>query len=269
MISENTRRARSCYLAIFLILVAASTLMILWTPVGSVTKFMAIITPNITALKNLALLDESSPNVRQDVAESLKEISRNVQVEGIDCPAIFEGSKNETERAKSKATKIGTPFPDNYYLKATVDCAEFQRQRGYIMSSLTEEEEEFPLAFSMIVYKEAEMVERLLRAVYRPQNVYCIHVDQKSSAEFYKAVSAIANCFTNVFMTSYRIRVIWGQMTVLEPELLCMEELWRYPKWKYFINLTGQEFPLKTNYEIVKILTAYNGAVDVVSTVKQ
>ena len=31
-------------------------------------------------------------------------------------------------------------------------------------------------------------------------------------------------------------------------------------KWKYFINLTGQEFPLKTNYEIVQILKAYKGA---------
>jgi hypothetical protein len=49
-----------------------------------------------------------------------------------------------------------------------------------------------------------------------------------------------------------------------------MEELWkRHKTWKYFINLTGQEFPLKTNYELVKILQAYNGANDVEATVKQ
>jgi hypothetical protein len=37
----------------------------------------------------------------------------------------------------------------------------------------------------------------------------------------------------------------------------------KYKKWKYFINLTGQEFPLKTNQEIVKILKSYKGANDV------
>jgi hypothetical protein len=49
-------------------------------------------------------------------------------------------------------------------------------------------------------------------------------------------------------------------MSVLEPELICMRDLWKHTAWKYFINLTGQEFPLRTNWELVQILTAYNGA---------
>ncbi len=37
-----------------------------------------------------------------------------------------------------------------------------------------------------------------------------------------------------------------------------MEDLLRRPvQWKYFINLCGQDFPLKTNLEIVKQLKAY------------
>ena len=48
-----------------------------------------------------------------------------------------------------------------------------------------------------------------------------------------------------------------------------MEELWSHKKWKYFINLTGQEFPLKTNLELVRILTAYNGANDLEGTIKR
>ena len=43
-----------------------------------------------------------------------------------------------------------------------------------------------------------------------------------------------------------------------------MAALWRMrSKWRYFINLTGQEFPLKTNKELVKILKAYRGANDI------
>ena len=37
-----------------------------------------------------------------------------------------------------------------------------------------------------------------------------------------------------------------------------LQDLWKHKKWKYFINLTGQEFPLRTNWELVQILKAHN-----------
>jgi len=49
----------------------------------------------------------------------------------------------------------------------------------YILT-VSEEEREFPLAFSVIVYKDTEQFERLIRAVYRPHNAYCIHLDIKT-----------------------------------------------------------------------------------------
>lgn len=46
-----------------------------------------------------------------------------------------------------------------------------------------------------------------------------------------------------------------------------MNMLWtHYVKWRYFINLTGQEFPLKTNKELVKILKSFKGANDISGT---
>ncbi len=48
---------------------------------------------------------------------------------------------------------------------------------------MTLEERGFPLAFSVLLYEEAEQAERLLRAVYRPHNVYCIHVDRWEGGE--------------------------------------------------------------------------------------
>ena len=39
-----------------------------------------------------------------------------------------------------------------------------------------------------------------------------------------------------------------------------MEDLYkRYKDWKYFINVSGQEFPLKTNNELVKRLEGLDG----------
>ena len=112
-------------------------------------------------------------------------------------------------------------------------------------------------------------VERLLRVIYRPQNSYCIHVDSKSGDTFKKALAAIARCFDNVFLASRSVDVQWGKFSVLEPDLICMEDLWKASAtWKYFINLTGQEFPLKTNAELVKILKVFNGANNVQTTLR-
>ncbi len=111
-----------------------------------------------------------------------------------------------------------------------------------------------------MVYKDIEQFERLLRVIYRPQNYYCIHVDKKSYYLYYQAVKAITACFQNVFLSSKRIPVNWGHMSVLDADLYCMKDLLRYKNWKYLINLTGQEFPLKTNADIVQILTALNGS---------
>ncbi|BFZ13677.1 hypothetical protein BsWGS_16716 [Bradybaena similaris] len=204
-----------------------------------------------------------------DQAQLLKHIAGLHKVPGIDCPALFNDSKSGIEHAKKIARNVSTPLSDSNYITITADCRTFVNSRGYILSPLTKEEEDFPLAFSMLAFKEVEMVERLLRAIYRSQNYYCIHVDNKSSDAFYNSVSAIANCFPNVFIARKRVDVQWGTYTVLEPEIRCMEELWRYPKWKYFLDLTGQEFPLKTNFELVKILTAYDGANDVESITKR
>ena len=110
------------------------------------------------------------------------------------------------------------------------------------------------------MYKDPDQVERLLRAIYRPQNYYCIHVDLNATAEVYESMRSIAACFENVILPTNRSKVEWATYTVLEPEFFCMEALWKYKSWKYFINLTGQEFPLQTNLDFVRILRVFNGA---------
>ncbi|KAJ8310511.1 hypothetical protein KUTeg_012376 [Tegillarca granosa] len=126
-------------------------------------------------------------------------------------------------------------------------CEHFISERGYIMDSLTLEEKDFPIAYSIMVFKDFVQFERLLRAIYRPQNYYCIHVDLKSDNFFRTSVINMSSCFDNVFLSSRSIYVVWGKISVLEADLICMEDLWKYKKWKYLINLTGQEFPLRTN----------------------
>ncbi|CAG5122440.1 unnamed protein product [Candidula unifasciata] len=253
------------YFWIFLCLIIVSCLLLFLVPWRLWADFTDAVhlLPSSTASQSFSKTLNNST-----IEELLHNISRQVKVPGVDCAAIFEGSKNETDAARAMTRNVSSPISDACYLNITENCDDFKKQRGYIMSSLTDEEEQFPIAYSILVYKDSEMVERLLRAIYRPQNFYCIHVDQKASNDCFEAITSIAKCFPNVFLASRRISVAWGWFTVLEPEIVCMEDLWKYRKWKYFINLTGQEFPLRTNHELVKILMAFQGAVDVSSSVK-
>jgi len=75
------------------------------------------------------------------------------------------------------------------------------------------------------MFRDVELFERLLRAIYRPHNFYCVHVDKKSASTVHRAVAAISSCFNNVFVAPHAADVQWGTYTVLEPELICMEAL--------------------------------------------
>lgn len=102
--------------------------------------------------------------------------------------------------------------------------------------------------------------ERLLRAIYAPQNIYCVHVDKKSEPSFRSAVMAIASCFPNVFMVSQPVTVVYASWSRVQADINCMADLYNSStNWKYFINVCGQDFPLKTNWEMVQMLRLLRG----------
>ena len=57
-----------------------------------------------------------------------------------------------------------------------------------ISQSKLKPEEDFPLAFGLMVYHNFEQIEQLLRVIYRPQNYYCFHVDKSSDDAFKEQV---------------------------------------------------------------------------------
>ncbi|XP_013386316.1 beta-1,3-galactosyl-O-glycosyl-glycoprotein beta-1,6-N-acetylglucosaminyltransferase [Lingula anatina] len=180
------------------------------------------------------------------------------------CWKLLEGDKREIEKVKMAAiSPKRSAIADVDFINLTRNCLQFQENRGYIMNS-SDLEKSFPIAFSILVYKNAHQTERLLRAIYRPQNIYCIHVDAKSPIILQRALRSIASCFDNVFLASKLENVIYAGFPRLQAELNCMRDaMHRREKWKYYINLASQSFPLRTNLEMVEILKLYNGANDI------
>ncbi|TRY60830.1 hypothetical protein DNTS_003164 [Danionella cerebrum] len=149
---------------------------------------------------------------------------------------------------------------DETIANATLDCDQFVSSQGYDAIQATETEREFPLAYSIVVHQDAPIVERLLRAIYMPHNIYCVHYDLKSSAEFISAMKGLAHCIPNVFIASKLERVQYAGISRLKADLNCLSDLLDSEvKWKYVINLCGQDFPLRTNAELVSDLKELKG----------
>ncbi|NXW03557.1 GCNT2 transferase, partial [Fregetta grallaria] len=139
-------------------------------------------------------------------------------------------------------------------------CTEYITQNHYITRALSAEEAAFPVAYVMTLHKEFETFERLFRAVYMPQNIYCIHVDAKAPAPFRQAVRHLVSCFPNAFLASRVEKVVYGGASRLRADLHCMRDLLASDvPWRYLLNTCGQDFPLKTNREIVQLLKSLGG----------
>ena len=202
----------------------------------------------------------------------------NVQFKNkIDCKLVFKNDKNEIKKAEKLIVQFASEIKtinDEKYIFDKSYCALFRQIRGYDSHPIKESEYEFPLAFSILVHYNVEQLERLLKLIYRPHNLYCIHIDSKSSIEVHKAIQSIVQCFDNVFISSKLEDIVYAGISRLKADINCMYDLVHFKhnrtynkkpvsQWKYFINLVSTEFPLRTNYELTEILRLFNGANDI------
>ncbi len=154
--------------------------------------------------------------------------------------------------------------PDMDFVTLAQNCTAFRVTRGYHLHPVNKEEANFPIAFNILMHKDVEQVEKLLRVIYRPQNVYCVHIDSKASVGTNSAIRAISQCFSNVVIASKLERVVYAGFSRLQADINCMKDLVKTSiKWHYLINIAGQAFPLKSNAEMVKVLKVYNGTNDI------
>ncbi|XP_059830523.1 beta-1,3-galactosyl-O-glycosyl-glycoprotein beta-1,6-N-acetylglucosaminyltransferase 4-like isoform X1 [Hypanus sabinus] len=179
----------------------------------------------------------------------------------INCTEIY--NYNPVEVGKTLEIRKGSivDLEDEDVELMTSNCIQYLHHRRYHYNLTSEEEQEYPLAFSLVVHKDAIMVERLLKMIYVPQNIYCIHYDQKSSKSFKIAMDNLARCLPNVFIATKIELVYYTHISRLQADLNCLSDLLNSSvRWKYVINLCGQDLPLRSNLELVSELKKLNGA---------
>lgn len=143
-------------------------------------------------------------------------------------------------------------------------CEALKSLHNYNTIPVTDEERYFPLAFAIKMHEWPVQAEQLFRTIYRSHNLYCFHVDMKADNQTYETIKKVATCFDNVIVIEDRETVISSSFAHVKSEIKCMKALSQSNiSWKYYINLSGQEFPLRTNFEMVKILKFFKGLNDI------
>ncbi|THD22338.1 Glycosyltransferase 14 family member [Fasciola hepatica] len=178
------------------------------------------------------------------------------------CPTLI--SKTTNELFAELLTKTVRALPMNFSARNVHQCNLFTQIYGDQLE-VSQEEMEFPLAFSFNIHKEFYQFARLFRAVYRHHNSYCIHVDAKADETFRRQVGDLATCFgPNVHVIPLRqsISIHWADFGTVEAWIQCAKFFLKQSpiQWRYMLNGSGQEFPLLTNWELVKALKAINGS---------
>lgn len=115
------------------------------------------------------------------------------------------------------------------------------------------------IAYFILVHRYPLQFKRLFRAIYDPENHYLIHVDKKAGPDLLKDIKKFLKDFPNTSILKSQ-SVVWGGYSMVETELRGIKKLLETSKiWTHFINLSGQDFPLKTQKEIKDLLRVGKG----------
>ncbi|CAB1320206.1 unnamed protein product, partial [Coregonus sp. 'balchen'] len=142
----------------------------------------------------------------------------------INCTAIYQLDPVEIGKSLEIRRKVIVDLEDDSIVSLTLDCQRYIETRGYDVIPVSEEERRFPLAYSLVVHKNAPM-------------------------KFIAAMRNLAQCFPNLFIASKLESVQYAHITRLNADLHCLNDL-----------LERSEVKWKSNGELVSELRALNGA---------
>jgi hypothetical protein len=112
------------------------------------------------------------------------------------------------------------------------------------------------LAYLITAHKHPQQLLRMMRAIHHPADTYVLHVCTRAPAEMHAAARDFAAAHSNCRVIPAE-RVMWGSWRLARVQLRQMAEALRVaPDWDYCINLSGQDYPLKTRDQMIAALAA-------------
>lgn len=115
------------------------------------------------------------------------------------------------------------------------------------------------IAYFLLVHRYPAQFKRLFKAIYLPGNQYVVHVDKSSGTELADDITAFLAPYQGVEILAPQ-DALWGGYSLVEAELRGMALLLEMDdRWTHYINLSGQDFPLKSQDYIHQFFAANPG----------
>ena len=104
------------------------------------------------------------------------------------------------------------------------------------------------IAYLILAHEDPAQLARLVNALYTPNSYFFIHVDRKvAQPPFTDPLSSLPN----VVFLRRRVRVFWAGFSMVKATLLLMQEAIAHPvAFKYYVMLSGVDYPIKSNHYI-------------------
>ncbi|KAA1243714.1 beta-1,6-N-acetylglucosaminyltransferase [Aquimarina sp. RZ0] len=115
------------------------------------------------------------------------------------------------------------------------------------------------IAYFILVHHFPRQFKRLFKAIYHPENHYLIHIDQKTDINIKKDIKAFIEDYSNAYVLKNE-NIVCGGYSMVQSQINGMKYLLnRCLKWDFFINLSDQDFPLKSQDFILDFLNRNKG----------
>jgi hypothetical protein len=112
------------------------------------------------------------------------------------------------------------------------------------------------IAYFLLVHRYPKQFKRLFKAIYAPGNQYVIHIDKSSGAALAADIASFLSPYQGFEILESR-DALWGGYSLVDAELRGMARLLEMDAgWTHYINLSGQDFPLKSQEYIRQFFAA-------------
>lgn len=114
------------------------------------------------------------------------------------------------------------------------------------------------IAYFMLIHRYPNQFKRLFKAIYHEKNHYVIHIDKRAGKSIFDEICSFLSDYKNASVLESK-EAIWGGYSLVDAQLRAIEKLVNSGAvWDYFINLSGQDFPLKNQAFIMEYLRAFD-----------
>ena len=180
-----------------------------------------------------------------------------------DCQQLREGNETEQKLTLAALNKWTNPVTDDEFYAKISNCDYVREIFSPDNFYNSDAEIKFPLAYAIAFHNSPQQIVRLLKVIYRPQNIYCLHPDGKADRKLIESFRLLSLCLDNVFVPQKLVEVYYAHFSMVEAQLLCFKELstiYKHWGWKYAMIMCGKELPVSSNRRMVDTLIDMNGA---------